>query len=366
LVPSSYQFLWAPVIDVGPRRRTWLVLVSFFGGICMAAAMFVDVKTHLRLFEILVVAGQGITGMVGSCNGGLMATTLPADKRGQASGWLNAANLGGSAIGGGFILYVARVMSARAAGIAVGIVIFVPSLAALFVEEAPRVKRAAGEVFGSMIRDVWGTLKTRTGIIGVLICLSPVSTAAMLNLFGAIAKDYNAPSQTVEFVNGYMGGLVTAVGSLVTGFVLDRFSKRAAYLLAGVFTAVCGLAMALAPVTPRAYVVGVLAYLLITGWCYAAFTAFVLEVIGRAGHSASTQYTLFTAAGNQAIAYVTWFNGKGYDWFAAHGRSPTAGMLFADAFANLAGVVVIAVVLLLVFKKKPVAAVEQEEAAAAA
>ena len=36
-----------------------------------------------------------MNGLISSCNGGLMATTLDDHERGKAGGWYNAGNLGG-------------------------------------------------------------------------------------------------------------------------------------------------------------------------------------------------------------------------------------------------------------------------------
>jgi hypothetical protein len=44
-------------------------------------------------------AAQAITGLIGSATGGILASTMPDDKRGKAGGWLNAGNLGGNALG---------------------------------------------------------------------------------------------------------------------------------------------------------------------------------------------------------------------------------------------------------------------------
>ena len=65
------------------------------------------------------------------------------------------------------------------------------------------------------------------------------------------------------------------------------------YLLSGALTALCGLAMMVAPLSPTTYAVGVSVYLFIAGFCYAAFSAAVLETIGKGGAAASTQYALF-------------------------------------------------------------------------
>jgi MFS family permease len=137
----------------------------------------------------------------------------------------------------------------------------------------------------------------------------------------------------VTIVNGVANGLLTAVGSLVGGWVCDRMNRRLAYALAGAATAVVGIAMSMAPLSPATYAVGALVYMLVTGFCYAAFSAMVLEIIGaQKGAAASAQYTLFTAAGNGAIAYVTAVDGWGY---AHHGPR---GLLVTDALANIVGI----------------------------
>ena len=51
LIPSSYQFFWAPIIDIGPKRRTWLMIVSLIGSICLAATMFLELPRQLWLFN---------------------------------------------------------------------------------------------------------------------------------------------------------------------------------------------------------------------------------------------------------------------------------------------------------------------------
>jgi hypothetical protein len=96
--------------------------------------------------------------------------------------------------------------------------------------------------------------------------------------------------------------------------------------------------MALAPQAPTTYAVGVSAYLLVSGLCYAAFSAVVLDSIGVAGAAASTQYTLFTSAGNAAIAYTGFLDAQ------LHERYGVTGLLLLDAALNLGGVVALALV----------------------
>ena len=108
--------------------------------------------------------------------------------------------------------------------------------------------------------------------------------------------------------------------------------------MGGTLTAVCGIAMALSPRTALTYVIGVTVYALITGFCFAAFTAYVLETIGKSDRTAATKYSLFTAAANIAITYTGWIDTRFNE------RHGVEGVVGSDAALNLIGVAVLAVV----------------------
>ena len=348
MIPPMVQFLYAPIVDVGPRRKYWLVIVSALGGACLCAAMTMPLPSKIVPFLAFTVAGQLISGLVGSCNGGLLATTMPNELRGAAAGWLNAGNLGGSALCAWATIYmVGKGIAPLTIGLTLLALTVLPSLAALTIDEAPREKQDLGALFGGMLSDVWRVGRSRPGWTGMLLCISPVGTAALVNYFSGLAVDYHASDSMVAFVNGWASALLTAVGSLVGGYVCDRMSRRAAYLISGGLTAVCGVIMGLCPLTPMTYAVGVSAYLLVTGFCYASFSAVVLEAIGKAGAAASTQYTLFTAAGNAAIAYVGVIDTRYH-----HAYGPK-GLLFVDAGLNVAGIFLLAIMIYYVFRQRP-------------
>lgn len=342
LIPASYQFFWAPIIDLGPRRKHWLLIMSALGAVCLFGALLLPLPTSLPTFIKLVVAAQVFTGLVGSCSGGLMATTLPNEMRGRAGGWSNAGNLGGAALGGGVVMWFSRTMAPHLLGLITALMVFLPALGVLAIEEHARVKRKIKDVFGGVLGSIWKTLASRAGLTGILICISPVGTAALLGLFSGMGPDYHASDTVVTFVTGFAGGLVTASGSLIGGYFCDRIPRRVAYLVSGGLTAICGLTMSFFPLTEQTFIYGATVYLFISGFCYASFSALVLEVVGKAGASASTQYTLFTAAGNQAIAYTTWIDGLG------SARWGTPGLLRTDALANVVGIAFLAIVMTLI------------------
>ena len=332
-LPAAYQLFWAPVLDLGIRRRSWLVLCACSSSLCLAATLFVKLPEQLLVYEVLVVAGQALAGLVASCNGALVATRVDPRALGRAAGWVNAANLGASALGGGLVLTLAQKVSPAAAALALAISVALPSLAALAIDEPPPAQDRLDRRLAQMAREVSSAVRSRKGWTGLVFCISPVGTVALVNLFGALGKDYGASNDVVTWVNGYLGGFVTAGGALACGFFLDRLrDRRRLYLASGVCTAICAIGMSLAPRTPTTYIVGCLIYLLIAGMAYAAFSAVVYEIVGDAGRSASTLYSVFPAVGNQAIAYMLLLDGGAQHLWG------TRGLWAADAALNAAGV----------------------------
>ncbi|HEU4734005.1 MAG TPA: MFS transporter [Kofleriaceae bacterium] len=339
LVPPVVQFLYAPIVDIGPRRKHWLVLVSVISAVFLIASCLMPLPGHTTAFLACAAAAQLIAGLVGSCNGGLMAASLPDQLRGKASGWYNVGNLSGGGLSATVvILMVGHHVAPAAIGTVLAAMMVLPALAALWIDEPARAPASAAAVFSTMLRDVRHVLFSRTGITGIALCVSPVGTAALVNYFSGMSRPYGASANTVALVTGLGNVGLTALGALVGGYLCDRFNRRVIYLASGTLTAVCGIAMALSPRTELTYAAGVMTYALITGFCYSAFTATVLETIGRGGKAAATQYSLFTAAGNLAILYVGLIDTR-FD--RHHG---VEGVITSDAVLNIAGVIVLGLV----------------------
>jgi MFS transporter, PAT family, beta-lactamase induction signal transducer AmpG len=338
-VPTMLQFLYAPIVDIGPKRKHWLVIVSFLGAACVVVACVMPLPDHKNAFLAFAFAAQLISGLVGSANGGILAVTMPDGKRGRAGAAWNIGNVSGGALSAWIAI---QMTSAEYEPLMIGLVLagmmVIPSLAILTVDEPPRERIPPSEVFAQTWRDVRAVLFSRQGLTGILLCASPVGTAALANYFAAIAIDYRASDDLIAFVSGPASVGLTAIGALVGGFLCDRYNRRVMYLLSGALTAVCGVVMMLSPRAPDTYLYGAMTYALITGFCFSAFTSTVLETIGKGGKAASTQYSLFTAAGNVAIAYVGLVDTR------FHERHGVEGVVGSDAALNLIGVVILAIV----------------------
>ena len=361
-LPPVLQFLYAPIVDFGPRRKHWLLIVTAGGGAALVGAMAMPLPDQLVPFLAFAFVAQMISGLVGSCNGGLLATLVPDDQRGRAGAWYNIGNLCGGGLSAALAVYLlGQGLEPVVVGLVLAAMMIVPALAVLAVDEPARERlHSAGEVFDNLLRDVRDVMLSRAGVTGLLLCLSPVGTAALTNFWSALATDYVRPdvagqmaaldpvaakalldakaAGVVAFVGGPFGQILTALGALGGGYLCDRTNRRAMYLVSGALTAVCGIAMALSPPSGITFIWGALTYALITGFCYSAFTATVLETIGGGAAAASTRYSMYVAAGNLAIAYVGFVDTR----FASEAH--VEHVVWADAGLNLGGVVVLGLV----------------------
>jgi PAT family beta-lactamase induction signal transducer AmpG len=180
------------------------------------------------------------------------------------------------------------------------------------------------------VTDVWNTAKSRAGYLALLICFLPIGSGAASNLWASIAGDWHASADTVALVNGVLGGVVSAIGCVIGGYLCDRMDRKFAYALFGVFLSVAALMMAVAARTPAMFVAFTLLYAFVSGFNYASFSAVVLEAIGKG--AAATKYNLYASLSNAPIAYLTSIEGFAY------GRWHANGLLWADALAGLAAV----------------------------
>src|SRR5436305_10812458 len=60
LVPTWFQFLYAPIVDVGLSRKKWLLLVASIGGVCMVLACVMPLPQHINLCLLFGFLAQAI------------------------------------------------------------------------------------------------------------------------------------------------------------------------------------------------------------------------------------------------------------------------------------------------------------------
>jgi len=336
-VPQTWKFLWAPVVDLTWSRRNWCfaaLLTTALGVFGMG--WFGGDGRALGVLTVVVLAASFASTVIGMSVESLMAHNTPDDQKGRAAGWFQAGNLGGSGLGGGLALWLVqdRGMSVAASAATLAVICLLCGAPLLRLREsAPNAAHAALDIrvhLRNLWADLWGLVRSRAGALGMFICFLPMCTGAAGNLWSPLAGEWQASANTVAFVNGAMGGVISALGCMVGGYFCDRMDRKSAYCLFGVLLALVAVAMALAPRTEFVFIVATSTYAFVVGLTYAGYSAVVLEAIGRG--AAATKFSLLASLANMPIALMTFING----WSHEHWGS--AVMLYGEAAAGVAAV----------------------------
>jgi PAT family beta-lactamase induction signal transducer AmpG len=149
-------------------------------------------------------------------------------------------------------------------------------------------------------------------------------------------------------LQGVVAGLVTAIGCFGGGWLCEHYAPRTVYAAVGVALALVAFGMAVSPATVAMYVAWNLVYSFVVGLAYAAFTAVVLDAIGKG--SAATKYNLYATLSNFPIWWVGLVLGSVADRWGA------PSMLLAEAALGLLGVGVFGMARAGVARMRPAAA----------
>lgn len=334
-VPHSLKVLWAPVVDTTLRRKTWylLALAILVAGTFASMAMPIAQSTLGALTAVVIASQVGLTLLYMACEG-VLGRALPAELKSTAAAWLMAGTFFGLGVGGGVTIELVTWLPGAAAGGAIAVALLACALPLLAFDE-PAADSEAGAFLAlrTMGRDLWELVRSRQGAVAIVIALSTVGTGAAGNLFSALAPEWHASRANVELTNGWLGGIVSAIGAGAGGWLVKRMDRRAAFVLAGAFTGAGAVAMAIAPRSPWTYASLGLFYVAFTGMAYACFSAFAFETAGK--RSVATKYNILASLVNASIFLKTRANG------ASDHRWGATGLLLTDAALTLTGILVI-------------------------
>lgn len=348
LLPHVFKFLWAPLVDTTLSLKKWYVFSGIITAAGILATGLLPIKeSSLPLLTLIVVLANVAVSFQGIATNGLAAHDTPNEMKGRVGGYSQAGNLGGAGLGGGAGLALTQHLSnpwMPAAILAASCLLCISGL--LFVTEPPSTVKAEKtlQTLKNLFKDIWLTAKARLGFLALFLCFLPLSTGAASNLWSAVSADWKAGPDTVAFVTGLMGGIITAAGCLVGGWFCDRMDRQKAYLIFGVMQAICAVAMAYSPHTEWMYIFWTSLYALTLGFAYAAFSAFVFEAIGKG--AAATKFTVYACLSNIPIYYMTIIDG----W--AHTHYGPTGMLNTEAVMGVLSIVLFFPLIKLISVKK--------------
>jgi len=337
-LPGVIGFLFAPVVDIKFRRRTWLVLASF--GTALSACLYFPLigAAHLMLMTALILAGGLITFLVGAACGGLMVKTLSKSAQSKAAAWIMAGQLGGGALGAALILWLAARVPIATVGVCVAALVAVPGLLAFTIPEPlPESSAWFQGRLPQIGKELWAVVRSPVRRWSTLLLLAPGGTGAAQSLLPAVASHYGVGTSGVMWMNGVAGGAMLALGSLTGALIPGDWDRRLTYAAAGLTNALAAIVL-LAANRPSVYLAGTAFYLVTEGLCWARSTALMVEIVGVETRDASTLYSVLNAIVTIPLLYMIRLDGFGFSRFGTH------GLLWTDAAANLLMFAVVAAV----------------------
>jgi len=334
LIPSVIKFLWAPLVDTTFSLKKWYIASAIMSAAGLLAIGLIPAKeSSLSVLFLVIFLANIAVSFLGIVTNALAAYDTPEELKGRVGGYSQAGNLGGGGLGGGIGLLLALHYSNFIATAILGAACLLCCFGLFFIKEPVSTLKAEKplKTIENLFKDLWITGKSRLGFLAIFLCFLPLGTGAASNLWSAVATDWHASADTVAFATGIFGGIITAVGCLIGGWLCDRMNRQVSYLVFGLVQAVAAVSMAYSPHTEIMYIFWTSFYAFSLGFCYASFSAFVFEAIGKG--AAATKFTVYACLSNAPIYYMTLIDG----WAHAH-YGPT-GMLSVEAIMGVIGVI---------------------------
>ena len=164
---NVWRFLWGPVADLTLTLRRWYAIGVVAGAGTLLFLSFMPLRDNATL-PAVVLLSQVAGTLVVLPVGGLMAHTVPEEKKGRAGGWYQAGCLGGLGLGGGAGVWLADHYSIAIAGAAL-CAAMVLCLGALYF--VPSVRAVAGERLGEKMREIGRDFRQMLSSPAVLVTL---------------------------------------------------------------------------------------------------------------------------------------------------------------------------------------------------
>jgi PAT family beta-lactamase induction signal transducer AmpG len=337
LSPGWWAFLFAPILDVRFRRRTYALVLGFIAAI---AAAFIAFDHHnLLAVEISaftsVVAASFYQGAVG----GWMGSLIEKEQDGLLSAWFIAAGIAAGGImamaGEPVILHWPPILAA-----ALMFAVITLPMAFFIVIPAPEPDKVlAGESFGRFWREVLSLFKRSEVIIGIVLFVLPSASFSLTNVLAGIGKDYDASPDMVSLLTGVGYVIAGIAGMLLVPQLAKKLPLRPLYLGIGIVGALFTLGTLMLPRSPFAFAFVFTGELIFQTLAFTVATGIMFEIVGRDNPLAATTFTLLMSVMIVPISYMGFVDGWGYN------AAGLVGSFAVDAGLGMTACLLLAIVL---------------------
>jgi hypothetical protein len=327
----TFEFIWAPMVDACLTRRLWFVAGSIIMCSFLAALLVAPWNAAaVPIMTVLAFASSSGAAIAAVAVKGIMAYDVLAARLGSASGFYTAGGAFAKAAGGAGTLWLLTHLANRsaAATLSTGTAALLGTAVLLALPGQSAPLRALPVKLIGALKDLWSFLRTRSGALIAVLCVTPFGAGTESGLIGAIAHEWAvSPDQLALF--GTLGAAINMAGAIFGGWLSTRIGPWNAYLLLGWAMIVVMVGFAFSPRAATYFMAVELFYRALATASYATLLAIVMKAIGKG--AASTKAAGMWSLTNLAFAYPTLIEGS------VHDRAGTLAMLLTDVSLGVIG-----------------------------
>ncbi|MCA9026678.1 MAG: MFS transporter [Planctomycetaceae bacterium] len=338
VVPWTFKFAWAPLIDILQTRwwtvRHWIMAAQLVMGAALVPLLWLDLQDDFSIILPLLLTHAFAAATQDVAIDALCIATTDPRERGRLNGWMQAGMLlGRAAFGGGALLLSTRI--GTHAVVTLLIIVITGSLLLVIgshpheADQATHLSKRGKHVF----RELLQSLNERRTWLGLLFAL--IGGAAFKSLevvIGPYLVDRGyGEDQIGAFTAGPMIGLMIC-GALTGGWLADRWNRGTfvALSILSFVVPICALAFADSRFDEDSK-----GHLLV----WLAMTAFGIGIFTAASYAmfmdltrpaiAATQFSAFMGATNGCEAWSSFAIGR---IIISHGYSTAFLVMSAASF----------------------------------
>ena len=326
-LPGAFNFLVAPILDVGLSRRIYAVILAI--GLAVLTAISLNVLSNLPLLAVTMFAANVCYYLYTPAVAGWFSQVVARKEEPMLGAWLSAASFAAFGAAAAGSILILRGMPYEVGIAVICLVALTPLSLFLLVPHEPTPTLSVRDSFGPVVRNLARIVRDRHIWRMMALFAVPCATFSLTNTLSGVGRDFHASEAFVGLVGGVGATVGGVAGSLIAPLRAKRLPPLALYIGTGVAGALFTLSLLIPPRMPLLFAAAMVGENIFQGVAFALSYGLILLSLGKNNPIASTQFALINAAVVVPIVYMPMLDGLGYS------RGGLAGNLMVDAGLSL-------------------------------
>ena len=331
-VPGVFNFLAAPILDVGLSRRVYAIALAI--GLAALTALSLNLSSDIPKLAVIMFLANICYYLYTPAIAGWFGQLVARNEEPVLGAWMSAASVAGFGCASAAGILLLRNLPFELGVAVICLLGLAPLSLFFFVPHEPTPTLSFRGSFGPVTRNLARIVRDRHVWRMMALFAAPCATFSLTNTLSGVGRDFHASEAFVGLVGGVGATLGGVFGALVAPLLVKRFQPLVLYIGIGLLGAFFTLALLMPGRTPALFALAMVGENVFQSAAFALIYALALLSTGQNNPIASTQFALINAASIVPIAYMPVVDGLGYD------RGGLSGTLAVDAIVSLVACVV--------------------------